>query len=277
MMKKIVVIAFALFFMSRLSNAAFAAGMARPFGMGGAFIAVSDDVNGIFTNPAGFCYGKGQELGVYYSGLSDGAAAGIGYRYTFGDSSALGVAVLRNVFSSFYYGYQDRFAYLAYSQKIISNLSFGINLKGEQLKLDPPSTLEGTGYSSDIGLLYKPSDWFSVGLVFENAWKTDLQCNNDQEIVIDKYIKAGLAWKPLGESMIVAADLSRVSDLLVYDLGIEGKVTDSLYLRGGTSGSSSELSKRSLFAGIGYYFTQGIVLDLAVGSDTSIGSLSWLF
>jgi hypothetical protein len=276
-MKKIVLFVSALVLFSSFSHPAFAAGMARPFGMGGAFIAVSDDVNGIFTNPAGFCYGKGQELGAYYSGLNDGAAAGIGYRYTFSDSSALGVAVFRNVFSSFYFGYQDRFAYLAYSKKISDNFSFGINLKGEQLKLDPPSSLEGTGYSSDIGLLYKPSDWFSIGLVFENAWKTDIQCNNDQEIAVDRYIKAGLAWKPIGESMIVAADLSRVSDLLVYDLGIEGKVTDSLYLRGGTSGSSSELSKRSLFAGIGYYFIQGIVLDLAIGSNTSIGSLSWLF
>jgi len=276
-MKKIVLFVSILILFLSLPHPVFSAGMARPFGMGGAFIAVSDDVNGIFTNPAGFCYGKGQELGVYYSGLSDGAAAGIGYRYTFGDSSALGVAVLRNVFSSFYYGYQDRYAYLAYSQKIFGNFSFGINLKGEQLKLDLPSTLEGTGYSSDIGLLYKPSDWFSIGLVFENAWKTDIQCNNDQEIAVDKYIKAGIAWNPMGDRIIVAADLSRVSDLLVYDLGIEGKVTDSLYLRGGTSGSSSELSKRSLFAGIGYYFTQGIVLDLAIGSNTSIGSLSWLF
>lgn len=273
-MKKLALV---LLIVISICHAAFSAGMARPLGMGGAFIAVSDDINGIFTNPAGFCYGKGQELGFYYSGLSDGAAAGIGYRYTFGDSSALGVAVLRNVFSSFYYGYQDRYAYLAYSQKILGNFSFGVNLKGETLKLDEPSTLEGTGYSADIGLLYKPSDWFSLGLVFENAWKTDIQCTNDQEITVDKYIKAGIAWKPMEDQLIIAADLSRVTDLLVYELGVEGKVNDSLYLRGGTSSSSSDLSKRSLFAGIGYYITSGIVLDFAVGSSTSIGSFSWLF
>ena len=260
-----------------LPHPAFPAGMARPLGMGGAFIAISDDVNGIVENPAGFCFGKGQELGFYYSGLSGGAAGGIAYRYTFGDSAALGVAVLRSVFSSFYYGYQDRFAYLAYSQKIFSNFSLGINLKGEQLSLDAPSSLEGRGYSADIGLLYLPTNWFSVGLVFENAWKTDIQCNNDVEIEVDKYIKAGIAWKPMEDRLIIAADLSRVSGLFVYDIGIEGKVTDSLLLRGGTSGSSSELSKRSLFAGLGFYVTKGIVLDLAVGGNSTTGSFSWLF
>ncbi len=276
-MKRIVSISLALIFACSLFHPAFPAGMARPLGMGGAFIAVSDDVNGIFENPAGFCYGKGQELGVYYSGLGDGTAAGIGYRYTFGESSAIGVAVLKSFFSSFYYDSQDRFAYLAYSQKIFSNFSLGATFKGETLRLEGISSLEGTGYSIDIGLLYKPTDWFSAGLVFENAWKTDIQCTNGSEIVIDKYIKLGIGWRPMEDRLLIAADLSRVSGLLVYDLGIEWKVTEPFYLRGGTSGSSSELSKRSLFAGLGYYVTPGIVLDLAIGSNSTTGSFSWLF
>jgi hypothetical protein len=276
-MKRIALLSLAFIFISSLSHPAFPAGMARPLGMGGAFIAVSDDINGIAENPAGFCYGKGQELGFYYSGLGDTTAAGIGYRYTFGESSALGVAVLKSFFSSFYYDSQDRFVHVAYSQKIFDNFSLGISLKGETLRLSGISSLEGTGYSADIGLLYIPAKWFTVGLVIENAWKTDIQCTNGSEIIIDKYIKAGIAWRPMEDRLIIAADLSRVSSLLVYDVGIEGKLTDSFYLRGGSSGSSSEMSRRSLFAGLGYYVTPGIVLDLAIGANSTTGSFSWLF
>ena len=268
---------FIIFFVSSLSHSAFSAGMARPIGMGGAFIAVSDDVNGIYENPAGFCFGKGQELGLYYSGLSEGAAGGIGYRYTFGDSAALGVAVLRNIFSSFYYDYQDRYAYIAYSQKIFSNFSLGMNVKGEQIRIDTPASMEAVGYTADIGLLYKLNSSLSLGLVLQNALKTTFSFNNGQEYDIDRAIEAGVAWRPMGENLLLAFDLTRVPGSFIYNFGVEGKVTEPLVLRGGVSGATSELAKRSFFVGLGFYMTKDLVIDLAVGANSTTGSFSWLF
>ena len=260
------------------SSVAYGAGMARPLGMGGAFIAISDDVNGIFENPAGLCFGRGQELGVYYSGVNNEAAAGIGYRYTFGNSAALGVAVLRSVFSSFYYDLQDRYAYIAYSQKLSEGFSLGANLKGEVIRYSGISTNEGTGYSSDIGLLWEINKNFSLGVVVQNALKTTIKFTDDTEVEVDRYIEGGFSWRPGGdEGLILALDLSRVEGTFIYGFGVEGRPTDAIVLRGGASGATSELSKRSLFAGIGFNVSRGLYFDIAVGSSNSTGSFSWLF
>lgn len=240
--------------------------------MGGAFIAISDDVNGIYTNPAGFCYGSGQEFDIYANkGRADSNGLGGAYRYTFGDISAVGVAILRGSLPS----YDWRYGYIAYSRQIFENFSIGLNLKSEQLALP---TKIGTGSSADLGVLYKVNGWFSLGCVVQNILSTSIKYDDGSpETEQSRYIEAGLAWMLIEKKMNLAIDLSRAGSSFCYRAGLEGVLTESITLRGGVSGSAEDVSTRALSAGLSYKINNSQGIDLAIEGSSTTASFSMLF
>ncbi|MFC1767425.1 hypothetical protein ACFLZ2_02585 [Candidatus Margulisiibacteriota bacterium] len=267
-MKKLFLFPLILVFL--LSGAAFASGLARPSGMGGAFIAISDDINGISINPAGICYGTGQEVGFYGNVMSNARGAGGGYMGTFEDASAWGVALLRGSYTSFAW----RTAYAAYSREIFKGFALGLNVKSQAF-IYP--TRRGVATSSDIGLLHKVSEWFSWGFVVQDAVSTPMTYDDGSpETPRSRYLEGGFAWKLMDGGLNAALDLRRDGTVFSYQAGVEGKMTDSLVLRGGVSGSASDVSLQSLSAGLGYEVMDGQMFDIAIGRDSTTASYSWL-
>ena len=108
---------------------------ARPMGMGGAFVAVADDVNSIFWNPAGISQIQRVELSSMYFnpyGLSVNSQLLSGaFRHPF--DGGIGLAILRTGEIDFY---EEKTLILSLGQDISAftntEISIGINLKSFQ-------------------------------------------------------------------------------------------------------------------------------------------------
>lgn len=164
---------------------------ARPIGMGNAYTALADDVNAIYYNPAGLAqldecqftsgYGK------LYWGLDDGSNLGsgfIGYAHPLYHWGTLGAGWVNFGLQGLY---RENSFILSYGNRLNKRLLAGLNLKllskkygkdryTENALIDggpgvtgerDPVFSEGyskTGFSSDLGLLYKFNREYSVGL-----------------------------------------------------------------------------------------------------------------
>jgi len=164
---------------------------ARPIGMGNAYTALADDVNAIYYNPAGLAqldecqftsgYGK------LYWGLDDGSNLGsgfIGYAHPLYHWGTLGAGWLNLGLQGLY---QENSFIFSYGNSLRKRLLAGCNLKllykkygktpyTENALIDGGPGLSGerdpvfsegysrTGFSSDLGLLYRFNREYSLGL-----------------------------------------------------------------------------------------------------------------
>ncbi|MFB0527605.1 MAG: tetratricopeptide repeat protein [bacterium] len=164
---------------------------ARPIGMGNAYTALADDVNAIYYNPAGLAqldecqftsgYGK------LYWGLDDGSNLGsgfIGYAHPLYHWGTLGAGWVNFGLQGLY---RENSFILSYGNRLRKRLLAGLNLKllskkygkttyTENALIDggpgvtgerDPVFSEGyskTGFSTDLGFLYKFNREYSLGL-----------------------------------------------------------------------------------------------------------------
>jgi len=163
---------------------------ARPIGMGNAYTALADDVNAIYYNPAGLAqldecqftsgYGK------LYWGLDDGSNLGsgfVGYAHPLYHWGTLGVGWLNFGLQGLY---RENSFILSYGNTLKKKLLAGLNLKllskkyGKTLytesAIDDSGNTTGerdpvfskgyskTGFSTDLGFLYKFNREYSLGL-----------------------------------------------------------------------------------------------------------------
>ncbi|NIM03087.1 tetratricopeptide repeat protein [bacterium] len=164
---------------------------ARPIGMGNAYTALADDVNAIYYNPAGLAqldecqftsgYGK------LYWGLDDGSNLGsgfIGYAHPLYHWGTLGAGWVNFGLQGLY---RENSFIFSYGNRIRTRLLAGLNLKllhkkygkttyTENALIDggpgvtgerDPVFSEGyskTGFSTDLGFLYKFNREYSLGL-----------------------------------------------------------------------------------------------------------------
>jgi len=164
---------------------------ARPIGMGNAYTALADDVNAIYYNPAGLAqldecqftsgYGK------LYWGLDDGSNLGsgfVGYAHPLYHWGTLGAGWLNLGLQGLY---QENSFIFSYGNSLKKRLLAGFNLKllykkygktpyTENALIDGGPGVSGerdpvfskgysrTGFSSDLGLLYRFNREYSLGL-----------------------------------------------------------------------------------------------------------------
>jgi hypothetical protein len=164
---------------------------ARPMGMGGAFVAISDDVNAIFINPAGIAAVQketvmvstrvepGREytmiggvestplgnLGIGYVGSTDPIAGSVGPSTWNGDSPVK---------------YSTQTLYLSMASDMnkamrvpasMGLLQLGVNLKFSSRKIGNANGLSTDGGSNvdlDLATIFKPTNDFSLGLSMQN-------------------------------------------------------------------------------------------------------------
>jgi len=153
---------------------------ARALGMGGAYVAVAENSDTIFSNPAGL----GEIDTFQFTSMSGKLLEEVNYLllggvYPLGNQSALGIGYVGGFVSGIelrnYQGIFSRFAnfgesvgLLSFGKKFGEKTSVGISLKYYLIDASETDEADGYGWNVDLGLLQKDLGWVSLGLVGQN-------------------------------------------------------------------------------------------------------------
>lgn len=254
---------------------------ARPIGMGNAYTALADDVNAIYYNPAGLAqldecqftsgYGK------LYWGLDDGSNLGsgfIGYAHPLYHWGTLGAGWL-NLGLRGLYG-ENSFIF-SYGNRVKKRLLAGLNLKllckkygkttyTENALIDGGPGVSGerdpvfsqgyskTGFSTDLGFLYKFNREYSLGLALTdiNQPHMDLKDNKSR---VPIGVKSGFLYN--SDFLTFAFDTTfRGGDINVYS-GAEKWFSNRTFgVRAGLGVGSRRFSNLALGASYAKYLFQ---------------------
>ncbi|MCK5534435.1 PorV/PorQ family protein, partial [bacterium] len=277
---------------------------ARPLGMGNAFVAVADGSSSLYWNPAGLSQIRQHQtmlmsgsLGVdrfynyldyvYPLKLGDDEDEGtFASSWSFADEdrepSYGGIAVgwinfsVKNIEGRDDYGrptgnFEDRedTFIVGYGKKIRKNFYCGTSFKYHIQKLERE---KATGFSLDVGTMYKPTKQWSFGLSIQNImgslkWSLDGGSVKD-DILLN--IRLGGAYRPLKSKLLLALDVEKTleQDVKLY-LGSEYQVGKNICLRAGSSnfnptiGTSLTLPLKIVKAKIDYAVLMDIQEDLS--------------
>jgi len=271
----------------------------RPLSMGGAFVAVADDVHSIYWNPAGLSKVPGVEL--TYTRLLNLRAVeryddfvaiavplkygtlGISYTYNFDDRLLFG-----NKDNWMAIGSNEHYVNLGYGFPLTGNMAVGINLKLLSVDIDVKGILTGEPFQYcdgdtivplDIGFLWAVTPRFSLGVLCQNFNEPVLKLANGEL----KYIfnlRPGMAWRP-NDRLIFALEVYDMLDNTNgvsgrdVSLGMEAKVTEHVVLR--TGGYHINNSRKGQFtAGIGFRIG-GCKIDYGIMTGSDFGEAThWL-
>lgn len=234
-------------------------GTARPIGMGGAFISVSDDVNSLFYNPAGLADSKG--LTVNFSG-SNKLSIGVAYGTSIGN---FGLGYVSKNYDAFKYAgiktnYESSLLLLGYGVEM-EKFYLGLNLKTLMSQRISQTGIRdlasNTGYDMDGGLIYKMNQYTSFALLLHNFMAGKYKLGSSDE-AFPSSIKYGIAMDILGKNAAfnndtygikAALDLENMNVVSIGPrvnsfIGFEGSYNGWLFARAGGSvydrfGSSS--------------------------------------
>ncbi|MCR4424733.1 MAG: hypothetical protein NUW23_00875 [Firmicutes bacterium] len=203
--------------------------------MGGAFVAVADDVSTVYWNPAGVSLleparaGFTVTLNNRYSYNYDAFAAvagrvsdtwGVGVSWVLSTLGAGGSLVAR-----------DDWAVVSIGGEVGGGLSAGGNFRLERHGIEGGSGLiaPSLGVKVDIGVLYQYRPWLSLGLLVQDFSAGPDAITN---------IRPGLAVRPNDTTVIAldAYDLAETGNRVTGRFGVEKWVTDGLAIRAGYYG-----------------------------------------
>ncbi len=233
---------------------------ARPQGMGGAFVAISDDVNGIYCNPGGLYQSEKVEFILAYTQwFEDMKCHYIGF-----------ISPLKNAnriigLSFTYFGVDDidkRDSFgnrigsleandiivsLSYSHGVSSSLGLGMTVKGIFEKLGDD---KGQDIALDIGALYHLLSTLRLGLNLQNIGpQMDI---GGEKGKLPFNIKTGLAYTVESFPLILAVDVDvPVDDKMRLHYGVEYALSNLLSLRFGYNGLDDSGSNAGYTAGFG--------------------------
>ncbi|MBD3348331.1 MAG: hypothetical protein GF400_03925 [Candidatus Eisenbacteria bacterium] len=281
-MNKVIVVAAALLLLTGTAGANFAETEvgARPMGMGGAFVAVADDVTALHWNPAGLANLEGVQLfgmrtSVYsVDGLSEDSAMAV-----YGDGCR-----------GFAAGWMRTGAEDLYNEDVIlfgvgttlppDGLSAGFSIKrlsiqapGYEYYNDPAFDGDGdSAYTGDLGLLYRRGSW-SAGATYRNIGEPELQLlstTEDPDPVVSEFRLGGSYL--FREVMLMTAEWRVPREVPSYyerkssfNLGTEVWFYEVVALRAG-------MNRDRITAGLGLK-ADPVRIDVALLSERRIGSL----
>lgn len=259
---------------------------ARAMGMGGAFVAVADDVTALHWNPAGLAGLEGfQFFGMRTSvysvdGLSEDAAMasyGTGMR-------GFGLGWMRT-------GAEDIYEEALYNEDILlagfgsetpiegllagaTIKRFSIDAPGYEGYYNDPNYVPGGDdvYSGDLGLLYRRGRW-SAGATYRNIGEPELQLISTTEKTdrVEEELRVGGTYL-FRDVMLMTAEWRIPDDVPAYyedrtsiNLGTEVWFYEAFALRAG-------MNRDRITAGLGLR-TKHVRIDVAMLSERRIGSL----
>ncbi|MEE9166614.1 MAG: tetratricopeptide repeat protein [Candidatus Neomarinimicrobiota bacterium] len=204
----------------------------RPLGMGETFVAVADDGNTIYWNPAGLPGLRRQEITTSYTDLFGLAIINsyVGYVLPLRDEFALGLDWYYLGFDDEELGYSRNKVNFAFGFQLFQRVALGGNIKYifNDMSLDGTSYGRSSGVGWDFGVLITPWPKLRIGLVGYDISGTSVTYdNNIEEEILSQKMRAGLAWKPR-EGLTIALD---VDDR--WHLGAEYWILEGLGIRGG--------------------------------------------
>jgi hypothetical protein len=189
---------------------------ARPLGMGETFVAIADDGNAIYWNPAGLpsidhysLYGVHANL--YNTGVSSNY---VSFFLPFTERLTFGVDWFGIGFEDDQLNYSDNKFNLAVGYKVFDQLSLGFNLKHLRyegtyfgLPQDNGSNPHGQGFGADFGLLFSPWRQLRLGMMAHDVSDSKIKHNGGgTEVIQPRNVRLGAAYQFL-PNLLVAADL----------------------------------------------------------------------
>jgi hypothetical protein len=252
---------------------------ARPISMGKAFVAVADDPNAMFLNPAGLGTLKAWELSTMSLNLLDeyqytmfcgvnptpSGVFGIGYV-----SSRVGGIIVSPGITTDFYNQATVLSYGRDTEEYFPDTYAGASVKYYQKGFTGGDSASLAGYNIDLGLLYVPQKWMSYGLNFQNVVPgSQLQGDiESEEMSFITKIGASFYWMEYDVRFALDKDmyLGRENFPWPMHFGGEWKASQNLYLRAGydqvaSSADVGDVINNPSF-GLGLEYS-GIKIDLA--------------
>jgi hypothetical protein len=275
----------------------------RASGMGETGVAIADNVWAVYWNPAGLAFQKGSELGLTHTnwlpglGLSDLWIAHIAYKQPVEELDGVVSAQLTYLNEGEFVhtgenssdplgtfnAYELALA-VGYSTKLSNTLGMGINARIIHSYLAPFGTAKeqgrgvATGFSFDLGLLYRPEVFFipftnvdlgnrlSLGTSITNIGPKLTYIDKAQADPLPMYLRLGFAYKVLESefnNMILTMEVSR---LLVSRYG---ETSDEFYKAFFTTwmyrSFDEQIRKFDLSMGLEYWYGSPKLIGLRMG------------
>ncbi|MCH8296033.1 PorV/PorQ family protein [Candidatus Poribacteria bacterium] len=177
---------------------------ARPFGLGGAFVALADDGNAANYNPAGLGYIDDIRVSLTTAQRFKGR---ITYNYIggvlpLGGAGSLGASI--GILSEDSEIYQEQTIRLSYGRAFSQKFSFGVNLTSFGTSFDENNEFvkfndyfvdtSASAFSLDVGVIAKPVTGLNIGLSAENLIPADVSISELEEDNIPINVRVGLAY-----------------------------------------------------------------------------------
>lgn len=276
------------FFLASQSEAAFRDNFlgAKSMGMGGAYTALADDVDGALMNPAGLSMIKAQQISttmaVLYPGLSDDSSITqniVGYANKSSDVNSFGV-----IWKRFGVGnlYSENILALSYARSLSLYLSKGepnrqknFSLGGtfKYMNWDSAPTVDADGkvvedipgwkgVSFDIGLVIWPSANTPVALSFQNLRRPDISSSKSKiKEILPFAARMGVA--AINKKTTWVMDMSLKGGQVDLKIGLERKtLNNNLLLRTGIALENLAWGM-NFTVGAGYKLSNSIRIDYA--------------
>jgi len=247
---------------------------ARPLGMGGAFVAVADDVNTIWWNPAGVATTKRKEVTLMHNEMGEdiryqflaynqpvrklrgGLGGSISY-LSVSDIQGYSPGGIKTKKLSTY----DLGISLCYGLRIVPSVSGGVNFKFIAEKL---ADRKASTCALDIGGLWKtPVSGLRLGFNIQNlGWGLKF-IQESSSLPLNGKLGCAYEFEFFGAKSIVALDVNIPVDYSVFvNGGVECKIYNLIALRAGFK-SKDDLSS-------------GLRLGIGIGGKNLVVDYSWL-
>jgi len=250
-------------------------GGARPMGMGGAFVAVSDDINAMYHNAAGLGYFKSSEAAAtQFGGFDDFEISDLAVAIPLGDLTTSNVrslgTILFNV-ATLDYGSGDAFTAggaslgqlkardkvygVGFGKAFTDQFSVGAMARIFELQVFGE---KASGTSIDVGGLFRAiPGYLNVGASARNLGANIQYAGKTEDSPTE--IMGGVALMPAGDKLVLALDAGQAQDRgSVFRTGVEWRLASAFALRAGYDSSYD--------AGSGLTFGAGLLLlDFEVG------------
>ncbi len=219
---------------------------ARASGMGGAFVAISNDSSAVYWNSAGLTQIKEREIsGVHNQWFEDIKTEYISYVQPLkGNSGVMGVSLIymnvpdiekRTITGEKAGSVKvNNLSYdVAYGYKLTPNLSTGVKLKGIFQEYGDD---KGNGFAADFGLLFvqpgKGNEKLSFGLNIQNIGPKVKIGSEEEKLPFN--VKGGIALTLAEKGVTVALDADKpIDNKMKFHSGVEYWFREKIALRFG--------------------------------------------
>ncbi|MFC1596121.1 hypothetical protein ACFL4D_02405 [Candidatus Margulisiibacteriota bacterium] len=261
---------------------------ARVLGMGKAFVGIADDSNSIFSNPAGLGSIHKMEVMSMKASLQGDidylvlggslpleiGTVGVGYIASTVDDIVLVSALNANgrPVAGNSISYKEQEVYVGYGMDILQSirglldldgaLYLGANLKLFLKEASGITDGQGTGLGADIGLLYAPTDQFSIGISQQNL-SSQISWQSGAKDDVQGLTKIGMKLNADKVLLGLDADIAGSDQPVLLHGGVEWQVIPYLSVRGGVDQIlEPQVSGSANKAGVASNMTLGVGLQL---------------